>query len=298
MKQQEYQKFADYLLHERGYSNNTVKAYLKDLTAAADFWQRNGGLASWSQIKSRDIEIYLAFLSDRKLARSSQLRKLSSLRSFFRFLYRRGLIQADPASTISMRKGQTKLPEFFYSKEIKTILAQFNDSDKLDLRNHALIMLFFATGMRVSEIVNLSLNQIDFDLQLILVHGKGNKDRYVAFDDQSKQVLKKYLSNSRPQLLNGKEDQGVVFLNERGYQLTARGIEYIVQKIFAKAGLGNKVHPHELRHSFATAMLNNGADLRSVQELLGHSSLSTTQIYTHVTMSRLQSDYDKYFPRK
>lgn len=156
--------------------------------------------------------------------------------------------------------------------------------------------LFYATGMRVSEVSDLTLKQIDFDLKTILVHGKGNKDRYVAFDDETKKALIDYLDNARP-LLQKDNDEQHVFLNNQGKGITSRGIEMVMQKTFNQAGISGKVHPHELRHSFATAMLNNGADLRSVQELLGHSSLSATQIYTHVTMAHLKSDYQKYFPR-
>lgn len=292
------QLFSTYLRHERGYSENTVKAYLTDLQLARKFWQQNGGFKKWEVITSRDIEIFLAELAAQHLSRNSQLRKLSSIRAFYHFLNQRGLMQKNPASTISMRKGEKKLPEFFYGREVRQVLESFDDHKKLDLRNHALIMLFYATGMRVSEVSQLTQRQINFELNIILVHGKGRKDRYVAFDPETKKVLRKYLDEGRPQLLSGQDDLGVVFLNDRGGALSSRGIEYIVQKVFARAGLGGKVHPHELRHSFATAMLNNGADLRSVQELLGHSSLSTTQIYTHVTMSHLQKDYEKYFPRE
>ncbi|ERJ43894.2 tyrosine recombinase XerC [Lactobacillus jensenii MD IIE-70(2)] len=156
--------------------------------------------------------------------------------------------------------------------------------------------LFYATGMRVSEVSNLTLEQIDFDVQMILVHGKGNKDRYVPFGDYAKACLLRYLNEAR-RLFNPDDDNHYVFLDNRGHQLTSRGIEYIMRKVFQKGGLSANVHPHELRHTFATQMLNNGADLRSVQELLGHESLSTTQIYTHVTMERLQKDYEKFFPR-
>ena len=170
--------------------------------------------------------------------------------------------------------------------------------EKLVVRNRAMFELFYATGMRLSEMASLKLDQIDFDLKIILVHGKGNKDRYVPFGKDAANALKEYCDESRLALLGKNEDLGYVFLNNRGQKLTGRGIEYIMQQVFIKAGVGGKVHPHMLRHSFATEMLNNGADLRSVQELLGHESLSTTQIYTHVTMKHLQADYQKFFPRK
>ena len=189
--------------------------------------------------------------------------------------------------TISLRLGEKKLPQFFYEKEMRQVFDSLAGHDKLVVRNRAMFELFYATGMRLSEMASLKLDQIDFDLKIILVHGKGNKDRYVPFGKDAASALKEYCDESRLALLGKNEDLGYVFLNNRGQKLTGRGIEYIMQ-----------VHPHMLRHSFATEMLNNGADLRSVQELLGHESLSTTQIYTHVTMKHLQADYQKFFPRK
>jgi integrase/recombinase XerC len=297
-KQTVLKQFLVYLKNERGYSPNTIRAYQTDINKAKSFWQQNGGFKDWSAIDERDLEIYLQALSDQGLSRSSQLRKMSALRSFYRFMYRRGYIKTDRLTNFTLRRGEKKLPQFLYHQELQTVFASFDDHDRLGLRNHALVALFYATGMRLSEVANLHLDQLDFDLSIILVHGKGNKDRYVAFDAETAAILKKYLKQARPQLLASKTDPKVVFLNERGRPLTGRGIEYIIKQVFEKAGLAAKVHPHELRHSFATAMLTNGADLRSVQELLGHSSLSTTQIYTHVTMAHLQADYQKYFPRK
>lgn len=289
--------FTDYLLNERQYSPKTIVSYQTDLKSAKRFWQDSGGFDGWEKIGRRDIEIYLQHLADQNLARSTQSRKMSSLRSFYRFLTRRKIVKIDPTQTIILRAKERKLPQFFYAPELKQVFDSLSGTDPLTLRNLALIELFYTTGMRVSEVSNLKRKQIDLDLKIILVHGKGNKDRYVAFDDQTKAALVKYLEDGRKQLLNDQEDLGYVFLNNTGKRLTERGIEYIMQKVFNEAGINGKVHPHELRHSFATAMLNNGADLRSVQELLGHDNLSTTQIYTHVTMSHLQANYEKYFAR-
>lgn len=287
--------FKSYLINERGYSRHTVSSYLTDLREASKFWQENGGFGGWRSISRRDIEVYLQQLQRLCLARSTQMRKISALRSFYRFLYNRKLVRQDPVADISLRRGQKPLPQFFYPEEMKRIFASFDDDKPLQLRNHALIALFYVTGMRVSEMASLTLSQIDFKVRMILVHGKGKKDRYVAFDAKTGSFLRRYL-DERKRLLGGKADPGVVFLNERGGGLTPRGMAYIVQRVFARAGVSGAAHPHELRHSFATAMLNNGADLRSVQELLGHSSLSTTQIYTHVTMTHLKDQYKRFFP--
>ena len=295
-KQDELTHFISYLQNERHYSDLTISSYQTDLLEAKKFWQNNGGFDGWKNVQERDIQIYLQNLADRKLARSSQARQMSSLHSFFRFLTRRKFIQIDPTQGIALRRGEKKLPEFFYENELKQVFDSLKGNQPLTVRNLALFELFYATGMRVSEVSNLTLHQIDLNLQTILVHGKGNKDRYVAFDDHTKKSLVKYLEDARPNLLKDDVEQHV-FLSNLGKPLSKRGIEYVMQKTFNQAGISGKVHPHELRHTFATAMLNNGADLRSVQELLGHSSLSATQIYTHVTMAHLKSDYEKYFPR-
>lgn len=295
-KQDELTHFISYLQNERHYSDLTISSYQTDLLEAKKFWQNNGGFDGWKNVQERDIQIYLQNLADRKLARSSQARQMSSLHSFFRFLTRRKFIQIDPTQGIALRRGEKKLPEFFYENELKQVFDSLKGNQPLTVRNLALFELFYATGMRVSEVSNLTLHQIDLNLQTILVHGKGNKDRYVAFDDHTKKSLVKYLEDARPDLLKDDAEQHV-FLSNLGKPLSKRGIEYVMQKTFNQAGISGKVHPHELRHTFATAMLNNGADLRSVQELLGHSSLSATQIYTHVTMAHLKSDYEKYFPR-
>ena len=292
----ELDQFISYLQFERYYSKKTISSYATDLHEAKKFWQENGGFAGWKKVTERDIQIYIQHLGDRKLARSSQARQMSSLHSFYRFLTRRRIVKIDPTQTVVIRRGEKKLPQFFYQPEIKQVFDSLQGDKPLTVRNLALFELFYATGMRVSEVSGLTLPQIDLDLKTILVHGKGNKDRYVAFDDRTKNSLLNYLNNARPRLLKDKDEQHV-FLSNQGKAISDRGIQYVMQKTFNQAGISGKVHPHELRHSFATAMLNNGADLRSVQELLGHSSLSATQIYTHVTMAHLKSDYQKYFPR-
>ena len=289
-------QFISYLRFERGYSEKTVESYSTDLYETKKFWQQNGGFNGWQKVTERDIQIYLQHLADRKLARSSQGRQMSSLHSFYRFLIKRRIIKIDPTQTIVVRRGEKKLPQFFYQPEIKQVFDSLQGDKPLTVRNLALFELFYATGMRVSEVSGLTLKQIDLDLNTILVHGKGNKDRYVAFDDQAKNSMLNYLNNARPCLLKDKDEQHV-FLSNQGKAISVRGIQYVMQKTFNQAGISGKVHPHELRHTFATAMLNNGADMRSVQELLGHSSLSATQIYTHVTTAYLKSNYEKYFPR-
>lgn len=270
---------------------------MDDLSEARTFFVENGGFIDWLKLSSRDIEIFIQYLAQKKDKRSTQSRKISTLRSFYRFLNKRNIIPVNPVELISLRGDHKKLPEFLYSDEMVKVLKSISTTTPLGLRNMALLELFYATGMRVSEISNLKLDQIDFELNLILVHGKGNKDRYVVFGEEAKTALNNYLVEARKKLLLHKTDYGYVFLNSNGNRITSRGLEYIIKNIFLNAGISASVHPHMLRHTFATQMLNNGADLRTVQELLGHESISTTQIYTHVTKQHLCDIYHKYFPR-
>ena len=199
---------------------------------------------------------------------------------------------------IQLRHKGRKLPRFFYEKEMNQLFEAVKGDDPLSLRNSALLELLYATGMRVSECANLLLDQLDFDNNIVLIHGKGDKDRYVPFGSYAKTALKKYFDQGRPVLMKKfHQEHQYVFVNSRGKNVTSRGIEYILDQIIKKTSLTSDIHPHMIRHTFATHMLEHGADLRTVQELLGHSSLSTTQIYTHVTMEHLQNDYKKYFPR-
>lgn len=270
---------------------------MDDLSEARTFFVENGGFIDWIKLSSRYIEIFIQYLAQKKDKRSTQSRKISTLRSFYRFLNKRNIIPVNPVELISLRGDHKKLPEFLYNDEMVKVLKSISTTTPLGLRNMALLELFYATGMRVSEIANLKLEQIDFELNLILVHGKGNKDRYVAFGEEAKTALNNYLVEARKKLLLYKTDYGYVFLNSNGNRITSRGLEYIIKNIFLNAGVSASVHPHMLRHTFATQMLNNGADLRTVQELLGHESISTTQIYTHVTKQHLCDIYHKYFPR-
>lgn len=270
---------------------------MDDLSEARTFFVENGGFIDWLKLSSRDIEIFIQYLAQKKYKRSTQSRKISTLRSFYRFLNKRNIIPVNPVELISLRGDHKNLPEFLYSDEMVKVLKSISTTTPLGLRNMALLELFYATGMRVSEIANLKLDQVDFELNLILVHGKGNKDRYVAFGEEAKTALNNYLVEARKKLLLHKTDYGYVFLNSNGNRITSRGLEYIIKNIFLNAGISASVHPHMLRHTFATQMLNNGADLRTVQELLGHESISTTQIYTHVTKQHLCDIYHKYFPR-
>ncbi|WP_261807143.1 tyrosine recombinase XerC [Lapidilactobacillus luobeiensis] len=300
-EQQWVTDFGQYLVVQRQYSVLTQQAYLEDIADFTKFLVNNGGLNSYTQVGRLEIETFLDELTRRKLARETISRKISALRSFYRYLENHKLVKDNPFATVRI-KGQAKtLPRFFYEQEMAALFDAVTGDDPKALRDSALLELFYATGMRVSEVSDLTLAQLDLTMRIVLVHGKGNKDRYVPFGHHAQQALQRYLKEARPVLLEklaqGAVAHDYVFVNLRGQQLTSRGIAYILDQIVKRSSLKSDIHPHMLRHTFATHLLDHGADLRTVQELLGHASLSTTQIYTHVTMKHLQADYRRYFPR-
>ncbi|WP_334332515.1 tyrosine recombinase XerC [Companilactobacillus sp. HBUAS59544] len=291
-------KFVDNLMVNHHYSKETKKSYLEDIDNFVSFLSKNGGFHGFTKINRVDVETYLTYLDEKNYAQETVARRISALRSFYNFLVRNKFIQQNPFDLIQLRHKGRKLPRFFYEKEMNQLFEAVRGDDPLSLRNSALLELLYATGMRVSECANLLLDQLDFDNNIVLIHGKGDKDRYVPFGSYAKAALKKYFDQGRPVLMKKfHQEHQYVFVNSRGKNVTSRGIEYILNQIIKKTSLTSDIHPHMIRHTFATHMLEHGADLRTVQELLGHSSLSTTQIYTHVTMEHLQNDYKKYFPR-
>ncbi len=289
-------KYLQYLIADRHYSLKTKQAYADDIHEFINFMNTNNDFHHFAEVSFNDIEAYLTYLDEKQLARSSVARKVSSLRAFYNFLVRNEYVKDNPFINVELKKKPKRLPEFFYEKEMETLIAAASGDSPLAQRNQALIEVLYATGIRVSECVNLTLGQIDFDLKVMLIHGKGDKDRYVSFGQYALRALQRYLQDGRPKLLRNHQHD-VVFVNHLGEPLTSTGIEYILKQIIKKTDLTANIHPHMLRHTFATQMLNHDADLRTVQELLGHSSLSTTQIYTHVTMEHLQKDYRNHFPR-
>lgn len=256
------------------------------------------GIHSLEDIDPHCVRLFLTTLYNEKLSRRSVSRKISSLRSFFRFLERENLVETNPFMLITLPKAKKPIPGFLYMEELQKLFAVNDLNDPLGQRNQALLETLYGTGMRVSECQNLKLKDIDFSIGTMLVKGKGNKERYVPFGSFAENALKQYIQDGRQQLLDNAGANGdTVFLNARGNPLTTRGIRTILKKMMEKAALTVHVHPHKLRHTFATHMLNEGADLRTVQELLGHENLSSTQIYTHVTKDHLRNIYVNSHPR-
>lgn len=290
----ELSEFQDYLLNVRRYSSNTVISYSFDI---CDFTKFIRGLGKiFKDIKVDDVKSWILDLTERQIGKRSIKRKMSSLKSFYAWMYLQKKVDSDPFEYVHSPKATHALPDFFSEKEIDSLLtANEKRTDRLKNRDQALLMLMFASGLRASEVVNLTFNQVDFDNRIMKVSGKGNKDRLVPFTTSAKEAMLNYINGLRKDLL--KEDTKYIFLNSKGNKMTVRGLEYILDEIEAKTGLYGKIHPHMLRHSFATKMLNRGADLRTIQELLGHSSIETTSIYTHVAYENMKETYEKTFPR-
>lgn len=290
----ELSEFQDYLLNVRRYSSNTASSYSFDI---CDFTKFIRGLGKiFKDIKVDDVKSWILDLTERQIGKRSIKRKMSSLKSFYAWMYLQKKVDSDPFEYVHSPKATHALPDFFSEKEIDSLLtANEKRTDRLKNRDQALLMLMFASGLRASEVVNLTFNQVDFDNRIMKVSGKGNKDRLVPFTNSAKEAMLNYINGLRKDLL--KEDTKYIFLNSQGNKMTVRGLEYILDEIEAKTGLYGKIHPHMLRHSFATKMLNRGADLRTIQELLGHSSIETTSIYTHVAYENMKETYERTFPR-
>jgi tyrosine recombinase XerC len=282
------EKFIRYLEIEKNYSLHTILNYRLDLE---DF-RRFAGDIDLEKVDYLSLRKYLAVLKEKNLGTRTIGRRLSALRSFFRFLTREGYIKTNPILVLSSPKLDKHLPQFMTEEETaKLIESAFakNEKDERGLRDRAILETFYSTGMRVSEVVGMNVEDIDFISGIVKVMGKGKKERVVPIGDAAIQAIRKYLDKRKRQ-------SDVVFLNKNGKRITTRGVRDIVWKYIRLAGIKQGVSAHTLRHSFATHLLNRGADLRTVQELLGHANLSTTQIYTHLTTERLKSVYDKAHP--
>jgi tyrosine recombinase XerC len=281
-------KFVRYLEIEKNYSPHTILNYKLDLNDFAKF----NSETPIDKIDYLLLRKYLAVLKEKNLGSRSVGRRLSALRSFFRFLTREGLIKANPILMLSSPKLDKHLPQFLTEDETaKLIESAFskNEKDERGLRDRAILETFYSTGMRISELVGLDLADMDFIGGTSKVYGKGKKERIVPIGDMAVKAIRIYLEKRKKQ-------SEAVFLNRFGKRITTRGVRDIVNKYIRVAGLKQGVSAHTLRHSFATHLLNRGADLRTVQELLGHANLSTTQIYTHLTTDKLKSIYDKAHP--
>ena len=280
---------------EKGASRNTIDGYSRDLNRYAGFIEERG-ILEMSGIGTEDVIAYLASLHAEGLAANSVNRALAALRGFYRYLLREKRVDHTPMAHIVLAKVWSRLPDVLSRDEMALLLAQPGAETPADIRDSAMLELMYATGIRVSELIGLTLNSINWQVGYLVAMGKGEKERIVPLGQTAYERVKRYQEGARPLLLKGHvSDQ--LFLNRSGKGLTRQGFWKIVKKYAAKAGLSKAIHPHTFRHSFASHLLEGGADLRSVQIMLGHADISTTQIYTHVTRERLKEIHRKYHPR-
>ena len=291
------QLFIEYLQIEKNSSHYTIENYKRDLNEYFLFLEEQE-IMDVAAAEYFDARIFLTKLYERNLSKRTVSRKISCLRSFYKFLVREGAVRENPFALVTLPKKEQKLPRFFYEDEIKALFCSINKETPMGLRDAALLEVLYATGIRISECCDIKLQDVDFSLGTILVHGKGKKDRYVPFGQYAQAALLEYIQKARTQIISSKEkSHPYLFISNRGDSLSIRGARYVLNECMKKAAIKGNIHPHMLRHSFATHLLNNGADLRTVQELLGHSKISSTQIYTHVTKERLRKVYNSTHPR-
>lgn len=281
-------------LSTKNSSELTIAAYQTDLIQFSDFAAHELGI----EVRNLDVKTidkyiarsYLGLLTEKKLSRKSIARKLAAMRSFFKFLCREGIISQSPIQKISTPKIGRNLPRFLFHEHVEKLLEASNPNSKSGIRDQVIVELLYGSGLRVSELVGLNIRDVDLDGSLIRVRGKGRKERIVPLTDAAKEAVGEYL-NQR------KDSEEALLLNYQDTRLTARSVRRILDKLEKKANLNQHIHPHMLRHTFATHLLDGGADLRSLQELLGHKKLSSTQIYTHLTREKLREVYLNSHPR-
>jgi len=287
------QLFLDYLLVEKGASENTRLAYARDLKKFLYFMKKRK--KNPEQVTSDELSLFLQEQSRAGLSPRSLARLGSSLRSFFRFLLIDGYLEKNPAATLATPRSWFNLPHFLTVAEVERLIQQPKNDEPQGKRDRAILELLYATGLRVSELVKLEIDQVNLKAGYLICRGKGGKERVVPFGSSAQAALRQYLSEVRPLLI--KKESPYLFLTRQGKPFTRQGLWKLLQHYAVLAGLEEKVSPHVLRHSFATHLLERGADLRSVQILLGHSQITTTQIYTHLSRKWLREIYDRFHPR-
>ncbi len=291
------QEFLDHLLTVRNYSPKTVASYQEDIDLFCEYIFKEGTLMEDVDIIS--IRNFLTEELARGVSKRSCKRRLSSLRHFYKYMVNVGYINNNPFIFVDAPKTETKYPHALYKEQIQEMFKRnLERTDELKNRDQAILYLLYYSGMRAAELVSLDVQSVSLKERVVRVLGKGNKERIIPFTSDCQKVVKAYIDNERKELLRkSKELTPALFLNAKGERLTTRGLEYILDSIEEKTGLFVGLHPHILRHSFATHLLENGADLRVIQELLGHESINATQVYTHVTEEAMKETYQNAFPR-
>lgn len=287
--------FIAFIRAERGLAGKTVDAYAADLTVYfADL--RSRGLQDLARVTAEEVRAHLGTLGRRGLGRRSQARHLAAIRSFHRFLVAERLAEKDPTEDVDTPRQARKLPVFLTLDEVEQLLAAPDEGNPTGVRDRAMLEVLYATGLRVSELVGLGVNDLQLNAGFLVARGKGSKERIVPLGRHAVEKVKAYLAGPRPFILGARESRAL-FVTPRGGAFTRQGFWKLLRRYALKAGITKPLSPHKLRHSFATHLVERGADLRAVQAMLGHADLSTTQIYTHVNAERLRNVYDAHHPR-
>lgn len=287
-------EYLDYLQYQRAYSDYTIDNYKRDIIEYLNYLDVES--IDYLKIEYSDIRFYLMYLKDKKDDSNSTIdRKISALRSFYKYLANEGVVDTNAFSLVGGPKREKKIPHYFEYNELEELFKIPDIKTSLGQRDLLILEMLYATGVRVGELVNIKIKDIDRGSRNIIILGKGNKERLVAYGDYCEDILNLYLSDGYTKLNQG--DCEYLFLNKNGNAITERGIRYVLDQVIKKTALNKKISPHMLRHSFATHLLNEGCDLLTVQKLLGHESISATQIYTHVSTDRLKEVYYHSFPR-
>ncbi len=294
----ELETFLNFLAVERGMSDHTLAAYRNDISALVDFLaDEKSSRPDWDSVTEEDIRGFLSDLDDRGYAPSTKSRKIASAKSFFKFMKEERIIENNPLTEVRQPRAGQSLPKALTIEEVDRLLDVGSDKDSIeDVRDIAMVELMYAAGLRVSELVGLDLRDVDLDTGTVRTLGKGSKVRVIPIYDDAIESVASYITYSRP-IHARSDDENALFLNRRGGRLTRQAYWLRLNKLATKAGISSKITPHMLRHSFATHLLHGGASIRHVQELLGHSSIATTQIYTHLTNEHVRSEYAKAHPR-
>ncbi|WP_163969918.1 site-specific tyrosine recombinase XerD [Oceanobacillus halotolerans] len=288
--------FFHYLQVERGLSDNTLQSYKRDLKQYKQYIEKVEQKSNWDAVVRQDIIGFLYMLKDSGKSSSTIARAISSIRSFHQFLFREQIVSFDASLHIETPKKERKLPDVLSAKEVDALL-NIPCKDPLSYRNKAMLELLYATGLRVTELISLNVSDLHLTMGFVRCFGKGSRERIVPLGDVAKKAVEDYLQLGRNSLVKKQRNENNLFVNQHGRPLSRQGFWKILKAIASEAGIQKKITPHTLRHSFATHLLENGADLRAVQEMLGHADISTTQVYTHVTKTRLKDMYQTYHPR-
>jgi integrase/recombinase XerD len=287
--------YLEYLSVERGLAKNTIDAYKRDLISFIAFLRAKKAI-NINSVSTTTIISYLLQMQKSGKASSSISRACAAIKSFFQFLFKESIIEEDPTENIDTPKLKHRLPKVLTVQEVEKLLSQPNMTNPLGIRDRSILELMYATGIRVSELTSLHIDDVNLEAGFLRCTGKGSKERIIPVADITLDCLKLYISGARKELLSGKESK-ILFVNRQGAAISRQGVWKIIRKYSKKAGISKKITPHTLRHSFATHLLEHGADLRAVQEMLGHADISTTQIYTHLTRSKIKEIYDNTHPR-